>query len=736
MQRLQRTAPHLAMIWVVVFSLLLGLPAGGFVVPVSAAAEAAEAVDMEFSNASLVQVLQMLAESAGYNVLLDDTVQGKITFTLRDVKPMEALDLVTGITGYKYEIVGNTIVVGSSAKFPEPTPVVTDVALVAIQDVALDRAADLVRELYPGIGVIKDSDTRTLILRGEKPVVAEAQSFLAGYDRPTDRALQFQGASVDTILWELAGRAKWNLVIEGQLQGQLTANLDGMDYVDALGLIGDAAGLHYRLSERVLFVSQPDGEELLDKAKEVALFRLDYVNSEKTAETLRAMYPELEVDVNELSRTLTVAGEADDLTAATQLVRQLDVPRPQVLIEARVEEIHVDALQRLGLEWELPSFMGEGTPDAFALTWSPAALRALLDALSDQGTSKILASPKLAAVDGESADILIGDRIPIMIRGVDAEGRAIEMIEFIEAGIKMEIVPTVARDGSVMLTIFTQVSSITGFTAQNVPEIRTREASTTVRLQDGQPLIIGGLIQEEERQRLSGIPFLSDLPLLGRLFSRNVDETIQTEMVIFLIPHIVHDNAFSGHSGAGGTSNLTEGGGAEQASAPSPGSAGDSGGYPGLPSLQELLAKRLREPVDELSVAWFDVTNLAGYKVLDVEFERRRDGRSLLTDVYLGDTAAGLAWGAGLSTRRYGEAMAGVTPWAGVGVEYVQPSGGDDSGFIVSAQAGVGTGEGAPLHLELYGKYSIAGGGLSLPSDNLPARDEGLWTGLRLGWQY
>lgn len=694
-------------------------------------------VDMEFVNASLVQVLQMLAESAGYNVLLDDSVQGAVTFTLRDVRPLEALELVTSLKGYSFQIVGNTIVVGAAVRAPSPPPSPIEVELYRVQHVSLDGAANLVRELYPDLNVIVDPGTGSLILRGPGGPVSEASAFLLNYDRPTTRALQFQSASVEAILWELAGRAQWNLVIEGGLQGDLTANLEGMDFKDALELVGDAAGLHYRLNDKVLFVSQPVPEAVPEPSKEIAIFRLDHINANKTAQTLSSIYPDLDVDVNDATRTLTVAGTGQDLAAASKLLRQLDVPSRQVIVEARLEEIHINALERLGVEWDMPTFRGDDGAASAALTWSPTDLKAVLDALAEQGSSNILASPKIAAIDGEMAHILIGDRVPILIRSTDTDGRVTEAIEFFEAGIMLEITPIIGGDNSVTLDIFTEVSSITGRTPDGIPELRTREASTRVRVQDGQPLVIGGLIEEQMMQGRTGIPFLGDLPLLGRLFSRTVEEELQTEMVIFLIPHIVHDGPESVSTTSSATSDSSAG---------SPNTASVSGsieartGFQGASGQKDAGVPGLTRSSDskksqERRIAWTDpVAAVQG--AYDFRLEKRVDQNGFLTGLYVSAGADGISYGGNIGFRHYLSEMGGIVPWAGVDGEYLTSSDGSDRGYSFAAAAGIGIREANPLLVELFGQYTLASESLNLPSSRLPARWEGLRIGLRLGWEY
>lgn len=411
-----------------------------------------------------------------------------------------------------------------------------------MRHVDLQNAADLVARLYPDADVVPDAATNALIVRGGAEELAEVQRLLAQYDRAPRQPLEFRNAPVESVLWALAERAGWNLVVEGRLEGELTASLEGMDYRQALELVGAAAGLQYRLEGNVLAVRQLPPPAEPQPVRRTAIVRLSHANPPRAGEMVASLYPDLAVLVDEASRLLVMEGQAEQVAAAERFVRELDVSRRQVFVEARLEEIHVDALARLGVSWDERLVVAPTSRNPLVLSVDPSLLRAQLEALQSEGLAKLLASPKLAAVEGEPASILIGDRIPVILQSEDEEGRLTQNVQFFEVGIKLEITATVDDADAVTLAINTEVSSLTGMTAQQLPQVRTREMSTTVRVRDGQALVIGGLIQDMEEETLRALPLLGDLPLVGRLFSRTETSATQTEMVVFLIPCIVRDD--------------------------------------------------------------------------------------------------------------------------------------------------------------------------------------------------
>lgn len=746
---LRRRAPVRAV--ALMLAVFMGL---GFVWTPGAAAQTPNSwarVDLEFDDAPLSLVFQSLADVAGLNVLLDPSVEGKVSFTLRDVPAREAIDLVARLTGYRYHIIGNTLVVGTAERLRSEFRSL-DYELFTLRHVELATASELIARLFPDVDIIPDARTNSLIVRGAREDLLGVSDFLAIYDRSQDRALEFRNAAVADVLWALAGRAGWNLVIEGEIEGSLTANLEGMDYTQALALVSDAASLNYRLGDGVLYVRQTAPPPEPQPVRRVAVVRLDHADPERTKEMLAGMYPDMHFDVDTQSRRLLIEGADAQVASVERFVKELDVPRRQVIVEARLEEINVEALHLLGIDWgEGPwATLNSTSLNPLVLALDPAALRGQLEALRSNGLTTILSSPRIAAIEGEPATILVGDRIPIIMQIFEEDGRISEVLEFIEAGIKLDITALIGDDDTITMRIDTEVSSITGMTPQNIPQIRTREMSTMVRVRDGQSLVIGGLITEDEREVMRGLPLLSDLPVLGRLFGSKETETVQTEMVVFLIPHIVYDEPEAGRRGvdlgqgaagaAGGTGAAAAGGAAsEQGSPATAGASGAAaGGHPAHQPVGSVVpggqrpTERLAGADDDANIAWVDVVSHI-HGALDVSFEHRRGDHGLLTNVYYSPDTA---WGAGVGWRRYGAEVAGVRPWAGLSAEYIKPFEQDEATYVLSASVGLGTREAAPLRLELYGKYSLLYGGVVWPAVDLPARTEGISTGLRLGWEY
>ena len=220
----------------------------------------------------------------------------------------------------------------------------------------------------------------------------------------------------------------------------------------------------------------------------------------------------------------------------------------QVMLQVRFAEMSRTIRQELGVDLSLTDAAGSGTP--FSGTSTPpngvmsitsniagtVRLNVLLEALEAEGLVRTLAEPNLTALSGETADFLAGGEFPVPVQR-DGE----TTIEFKPFGIELGFTPTVVDDQIINLSMNTRVSSIDATIpgANSTPGLRTREASTTVELRDGESFAIAGLLQDDFRDSIGQVPWLGDLPILGALFRSVSYQREQSELVIIVTAHLV-----------------------------------------------------------------------------------------------------------------------------------------------------------------------------------------------------
>lgn len=275
------------------------------------------------------------------------------------------------------------------------------------------------------------------------------------------------------------------------------------------------------------------------------------------------------------TNSLILYGTEREAEKIQNLLDKIDIPYQQIILEAEVVAINKEDVKNMGIEWSwanTPQYAEVTPPKVTALQNDAGEIvgqnvepgkvtresrggviqygrtpegypyefyyQAQINALVSKGNAKILAKPKITTIDGKEAQILIGDRIPV-IEDVVTNGKTTTTNKYVLAGIKLNYTPRINTEGQITTTVHTEVSSPTLVTEMKAYRITTREAETTVRLKDGETMVIGGLIGSQDSHSHKAIPFLSKLPIIGALFKNSNNTKTDTEVIIFLTPRIV-----------------------------------------------------------------------------------------------------------------------------------------------------------------------------------------------------
>jgi general secretion pathway protein D len=249
------------------------------------------------------------------------------------------------------------------------------------------------------------------------------------------------------------------------------------------------------------------------------------------------------------SRTLILWGPEDQVMAATALLDQVDIAPTQVMIEARVVESSPESFKNIGLQWdfgttgvvEQPHGASSPSFNVGVLTRPPLNFQATINALVQNTNAKVLADPKIAVIDGEDASIFIGDTVRYrVLSSVSSGGQQLFDVKEVPVGIVLLCRPRVNDNGIVTLKVNPVVSTITAFVGpEQLPQTASREANSTLRVKDGDTIVIGGLIQDQDRQTFSKVPILGNLPIVGQLFRNNNHDRKRTDVTIFLTVHVL-----------------------------------------------------------------------------------------------------------------------------------------------------------------------------------------------------
>ncbi len=249
------------------------------------------------------------------------------------------------------------------------------------------------------------------------------------------------------------------------------------------------------------------------------------------------------------SHLIVLSGEEGTVAQALDLARKLDVRRAQVKIGVQITDINRSSLKNLGLQWSFGSLgIHESQPNGIgfgSFTRDPLSVSATITALENSGNAKLLAAPNMSILDGERGFILIGDRIqfPKLTGYTQAQTPIYDVTEE-RVGIYLQVAVQMEDNGELTLTIYPQISTVSGYLNVNgasYPQISTREQQTTIRVKDGQQIVVGGLIRDEEINNVQRVPLLSQIPLFKELFTYRNTTHQQSEVVIVITPQILKD---------------------------------------------------------------------------------------------------------------------------------------------------------------------------------------------------
>lgn len=391
-------------------------------------------------------------------------------------------------------------------------------------------------------------------------------------------SLNFQDVEVRAVLQVLADYAGINLVVSDTATGNVTLRLIQVPWDQALDLVLRSKGLASRQEGNVLLVAPAaelagqSREERLGRELDAQLQPLERallpVHHAKAAELAELLLATLADDgiltgrgslgVDARTNTLVAHQPAERLAELRRLVTELDVPVRQVLIEARIVEANVDYEKSLGVRWGKPFSGAEGSSGkglfvdlgvdrptsavGLGLLRGDVLLDLELSAMEKSGNGEIISQPKVVTADKETARILKGTEVPYQ----ETSKSGATSVSFREASLSLEVTPQITADGQVIMTVRVTKDEPDYVNALNdVPPIRKNEVNAKVRVADGQTIVIGGVYSTTQNNVVDKVPFFGDLPYVGRLFRRDALQEKKSELLVFLTPRIMSDQAIA-----------------------------------------------------------------------------------------------------------------------------------------------------------------------------------------------
>lgn len=392
----------------------------------------------------------------------------------------------------------------------------------------------------------------------------------AGLSKAEPMSLNFQDVDVRSVLQVMADFAGINLVASDTVQGRITLRLEQVAWEQALDMVLRSKGLGRRMEGGVMLVAPlaelaGQGVYLEQEPVRRELIAIHHAKAGELAELLLASLADDgilagrgSISVDARTNTLVVAQPASRLVEIRKLVTELDVPVRQVMIEARIVEAGVDYERALGVRWGR-NLYGQGArlgSDLFVdlgvdrassalgvgLLRSDVLLDLELSAMEKSGNGEIISQPKVVTADKETARILKGTEVPYQ----ETTKSGATSISFREASLSLEVTPQITPDGKVLMAVRVTKDEPDFVNAlNNVPPIRKNEVNAKVRVGDGETIVIGGVYSTSQNNVVDKVPFLGDLPYVGRLFRRDALQEKKSELLVFLTPRIMSDQAIA-----------------------------------------------------------------------------------------------------------------------------------------------------------------------------------------------
>ncbi len=445
-----------------------------------------------------------------------------------------------------------------------------------------ERLAIETTDAMPKAARPKAAKSRDDELSSEFASVAETpvkQSASGKVYRGRKVTLEFADAEVRKIFQLLSEVSNKNFVLGDDVTGAISLKLVNVPWDQALDIILDTKGLDKREDGNIIlikgkgkFKSQAEEEQEIRKAltRSIELrtetFNINYADIATIASQFNGLKSDRGIISQDVRTNKVIVKDIpQNLDDMRRLLAQLDVPEKQVMIEARIVEASSTFTRNLGVNWGVhfrdgsASFLGINSLDtgfggltsapptrgtgttaggtmgiSFGTLSSNIQLDLRLNAAASAGMVKIVSTPKVATLNNKTAKITQGQQIPYTSSTSDK----VET-KFIEAALSLEVTPHINANGTISMKIDAKNDSPGQSTGTTAPPINKKQATTEMLLRDGETTVIGGIYVDSDNSSDDGVPYLMDIPLLGKLFKTNNKTKTKTELLIFITPRIL-----------------------------------------------------------------------------------------------------------------------------------------------------------------------------------------------------
>ena len=356
------------------------------------------------------------------------------------------------------------------------------------------------------------------------------------------------------VLDELAELSGLNLAVYGDVREKVRLKFGGVPLERLVEALFKGRRYSYAVDGNTLYVSEGGSRNALSTT---SLYPLRHIHSERALAYLDKVSPSANFVATEVKEqnALLLAGSLSEIQMAESLLVKMDVPAMQVTLSCIVVEfkrghgfeigLHSGAARKTGerdvgargyLDFMDRDFSVAGAFGKIGLL--PDRFELELASMEENSVAQVLARPRLTTLNGNKAELNVTNTVYYLVSQVSADGYPITDYRSFNDGISLELTPSVTREGQITLDVSPEIKTAGRSTGDGPRDISTRNLKTAVVLEDGETLCLGGLIRKGKSEVRSAVPFLGSLPVIGRLFSYVSEEEEENELAIFITPRI------------------------------------------------------------------------------------------------------------------------------------------------------------------------------------------------------
>lgn len=550
-----------------------------------------EKITLALENADIKELIRWAADNIGKNIILHPEVKGQVTvISGAPLTRDEAYEVfLSTLQAYGYAVIDNDgvlQVVPSEIANQSSTPVGSGkahsgedvvVQIIKVNNISAQQLASLLKPMLPNSALLTPyPDSNMLLISARARQIERLRAIIAKLD-------QGGGTDIDMITLEFA-RAKDVVQIISTLLNKNNSQAGGAsaftltvdERTNSVLMSGDPIvrqqvhGLIERLDKprsgegntQVVFVRFAAAESLVPILQGVSGSFLKGDKDQASANI------DTKIEVSKENNALIITAPPALRETMKAVIRELDVRRPQVIVEAIIVEVSDDIINNIGVQWAsaLPGdngvFAGSSTIPTGILTPTPPGLgagltlgfyrsgdlRGLIRALKSDSSANLLSTPTIVALDNEEAQILVGSNVPFITGqstgSSSSTNNPFQTIERKDIGVKLKVKPRINDDSSITMEVDQTVESIAPSTAKTADIVTNkRNVTTRVLIENDAVLVLGGLIQNDATDQQSKVPLLGDMPGVGRLFRSTNTEIVKKNLMVFIHPRILATTA-------------------------------------------------------------------------------------------------------------------------------------------------------------------------------------------------